>query len=1639
MATLVFRVSAQYDEVIKLRNEISKLEAQLKKMDVNKSPAAAKALETQLASTRQQMMGLVTEAAKAGAVMEKDFKSKIYTASQSVNDFTQKIIDQKRVVKDVEYDVKRLGEAYKIALKRNPIGAAGLLSEYQSAKKALDEEKSVLFGLTQQQAEARLSVKRLKDEYSAFKEEAGEATEANEGMSLSLTKVLGIIGGVTALKGFVSELINVRGQFQQLEIAFSTMLKSKEKADKLMGELVDIAAKTPFDLQGIASSAKQMLAYGSSAENVGDELVMLGNVAAGVGSQLGDLAYLYGTLRTQGRAYAVDIRQFAGRGIPIYEELAKVLGVTKDKVSELVKEGKVGFKEVEQAFKNMTSESGIYYNLMEEQSKSLTGQLSNLGDAWDSMLNEIGKNTQGIASSGISALKGLIENYETVGKVLLGLIATYGTYKTATLALWVIEQARARTLLTGIASTKALTAAQAALNVVMKANPYVLVATTLAGVVSAMWAFHDSATESEKAQDRLNKKQEEAGKIAEEHKVKIDKLIDSSRDLSLSDLQRGQSLADLRKEYPKIFAQYDIESIKLADILKLKQQIAEEDARRAGEKKEQDFVNLESEIAQYENMLKSLSGQQGVDGYVEKLKELRAERDILLKERGKGISEQFISSLKEIDISEFDRYISELEKRIKGKGEDGKVKMRLPIDVKGSLSDEALFEVKDIKTLIDTAKSTRQSRIEAPQKQTTYQDDLAKAKLDWETAKKGYQSLIKDQNATTEQVKKAREEMEAKEKAYKELGGTTEIKSTDKDKQKQEQEKLYDQLLQLRFKNQQDEINLMKEGAEKKRKQIELDYQKEYAEIQKLEKEWGGKNDGKLTQEQSIEISRRYTTIKESRDNSLFLVERERQEAEKKAFNLYLKEYGTFQEKKAAIATEYSNKIIAAQTQGERLSLQKEYLNELKDIDLKELKSKLDFNKIFSDIEKQSSESLINLRDKLNEYVINAGDKYSPDDLKELHDSLKAIDAELLERNPFEGLKQRVEAMQQAAQELEKAKDILERVQNGEQVVDTYRTVTDAQGNTKIEKTYLTVEKALKNYNKAKEKSEETSRDFIKAEEEAKKQVDNLASAFNDIGNTIGGTTGEILTLMGDITSFATTSIDGITRVTQTGAQAISAVEKASVILGIISAAIQILQKISELATDTAFKQYESYAAKIKEINQMTDAVNQYAIAVSEARAEENSWFGESGLRDLRDYKNIQDNVLDAYYAKANESQAEYQNKKHGGWITTPFNATMAYGSMLSPFEGWRDIWGYGNYDQGTTSAINNLRIETRAKSNGFLGTGIGGKDQKTEDLTTWAREQGLGELFDDKGLINKDLAQSIIENYGDKLQGQTQETLEALIELREQYDEYIQQLHEYVNSLYEPLVDNFVDAMWSWFDEGKSALDSFKEYASDTFRNIVSDMLRTIILDKVVGTYAEDIAQLYEGYSERNAPRTRFQKKRYRAKYGKSYEEGDFEKQLMEGVADRTQDLIENYKENIPFLEEMMNSISDILGDAGIDIGLGASKGQQSASSKGFTSMSQDTGEELNGRFTALQESGIRIELENQKQTTAITELKGSISALTVLYAEAYNIADETRTILANSYLELQQIRENTGEIIKPIKQIQVDIAEVKQNTSRL
>lgn len=242
---------------------------------------------------------------------------------------------------------------------------------------------------------------------------------------------LGVGLGVAGLKELGQEVINVRSQFQQLEIAFGTMLKSPERATKLMSELQTFAAQTPFGMESAATGAKQLIAYGSAADDVISELTMLGDVAAGTGQQIGDLVYLYGTLRMQGRAYQMDINQFAGRGIPIYKELANVLQINESQVRSFVEAGKVGFKEVEQAFKNMTSNGGMYGGLMSDLSKSWTGQIEELKDNVSVIFNEIGKASDGAFTTTMKGINLLVANYEKVGEVLVSLIATYGAYKAA--------------------------------------------------------------------------------------------------------------------------------------------------------------------------------------------------------------------------------------------------------------------------------------------------------------------------------------------------------------------------------------------------------------------------------------------------------------------------------------------------------------------------------------------------------------------------------------------------------------------------------------------------------------------------------------------------------------------------------------------------------------------------------------------------------------------------------------------------------------------------------------------------------------------------------------------------------------------------------------------------------------------------------------------------------------------------------------------------------------------------------------------------------------------------------------------------------------------------------------------------------
>lgn len=234
------------------------------------------------------------------------------------------------------------------------------------------------------------------------------------------------------MNNLVSSIVSVRGQFQQLEIAFGTMLGSEEKATALMQQMVNTAAKTPFDLMGVAEGAKQLLAYGVSAEKVNDTLVRLGNIASGLSIPLNDIVYLYGTTMVQGRLYAQDVRQFTGRGIPLVKELAEKYHTTAEGINEMVSAGKIGFPDVEEVLNKMTNAGGQFYQLMEKQSSSLTGQIANLQDAWDSALNSLGEKSEGALSAGIQSATYLVEHMDDVLRILKSVAIAYGSVKAAT-------------------------------------------------------------------------------------------------------------------------------------------------------------------------------------------------------------------------------------------------------------------------------------------------------------------------------------------------------------------------------------------------------------------------------------------------------------------------------------------------------------------------------------------------------------------------------------------------------------------------------------------------------------------------------------------------------------------------------------------------------------------------------------------------------------------------------------------------------------------------------------------------------------------------------------------------------------------------------------------------------------------------------------------------------------------------------------------------------------------------------------------------------------------------------------------------------------------------------------------------------
>lgn len=1529
MATLYFKVSSDWEQVVKLRQECERLEAQLKKMDVNKSPAAAKALETQLASTRQQMMGLVTEAAKAGAVMENDLKKKLNSASKASDELTEEIIKQRKIIRDTQDDVRRLSDEYSKMGKYSPNSKAKL-AELNRAKAALNEQRYSLGELQDQQARNRLEVRKLTREYKDFSSGTNNADEIVKSLTDSLKRTAAEIGGLVAIKKFGSDVIEATGKMQQLQVALSTILQDKTKADQLIAEIVQFAAKTPFNLDDVAEGAKQLLAYGSSADKVIEELSMLGDVASGLQIPIGQLIYLYGTLRTQGRAMTVDIRQFAGRGIPIYEELAKVLGVSKDQVGELVKEGKVGFKEVEQAFKNMTSEGGKFANLMENSAGTWPQRLSNIEDTLFQKMNEFGNKYKEVFEFGIGTAEDLVESLDDVIAVMGGLIAAYGTYKAALIAAAVAQKA------VGFVESIRLigmyrkelglaTAAQQAFNLASKSNVYVTLLAALVGIGTAIYMFTKRTNEATAAQETLNSVNKKADEEFSKQAATVDRLSGILKSETSSIDQKKKALSDLQTIIPSYNASLNeegrlinnnTEAIK-SYLTQLEKQIrmkaAQEELeelyrkKRTQEKQQKVATENYNEAKSLYNSSVTMTGSalqnRGVNTGVAVFSQNSAVNNQLKDSTNKAKKE--LDSVNK-ELGETVSAITELEKEIE----------------KSSLSDNKESPQSSISKEVENATI----RIKTLKQEIA---DLRSGKLQAEAGK------------TVESAIKAKEkELQSTEKTLETLTGIS-YKSENK-KVVDSQQNLSDELLQLIRTNQQNEINLMEEGSEKKRRQIELDYQREIDEIRKQRKKWEDAQGGKLTSEQREVLGSRASNAMQSREKGLAEITKAENQAAIEANERYLKSYGTFMQKRDAIIAEYTRKISEAATQGDKDILQKEMDKALSSLDLEKLKQGINWELIFGDLDKVSKESLNKVKQQLRDFKNSEEYKnMAVDQKKVIDEALSNIQSTLIDKG---GL---LADLPEQLSELAKAQEELSQAQ--EEYNEAMRSGTDEQKET-----------ATKKLNDAQKRQQNAQVNVQKSTDKTTSNLVTLSNVITQLGSNSEISLSQVGDLAGNIVDiFAEESekLGGIIGAAFSLLDAIGTQGLDGFVSNIFSSVFKSVGGIWDTLTFGGFSKLFGIGGNEKEvqdtINRLTDRNEKLQSAI------------ESLTEEMKSSKGSEKSV--AEYNKAIKYQEEY-NKN----VLAKAEANAGYHSS-------HHSWAY--YMGWSESDIQWIRENVMAE---FTGT---------DSLWQMSPEQ-MDLLRHNVDLWQK-MADSGKGGYGN-----------SVVDALGEYADLAGNLEELKEGLFEQLTGISFDSMYDSFIDTLMDMDASAEDFAD---NLSEYFMRAMLSDKIGNMYSQKLENWWN-------------------RFGESMKDGN--------LSESERNSLQN--EYMGYVNEALKLRDELAAATGYD--KAGSSSQQSASSRGFgTEMTHEDAGELSGRFTAVYESNLRIETAEQQQTIAITELRGSIGSLTSQATGLYNIADETRTILANSYLELQQIRENTGEIVKPIKQMQADIAEVKRNTSRL
>lgn len=1528
MAVLSFKVQADYEKVVRLREEIAKLETQLKGVGKNTPDSEIKELERKLSDAKREFMALATEAAKAGSAMDKKFKADIRSASKEVDAFTAKIIEQKAVVKNVEFDVKRLGEAYsKALLGKNTGRATELKADLDAARRVLDEEKAALFGLTQEKAKASLETKKLKDEYAAFKEEAGEAVKANEGFHLSLGKVAGLIGGATALKQLASQIVSVRGQFQDMETAIETLV-GKDMAGKLMPQIKEMAKISPLTMTDIVGAEKMMLGFNIEAEKTIDYLKAISDVSMGNSQKFNSLTLAFSQMSAAGRLMGQDLNQMINAGFNPLQVISEKTGKSIAQLKEEMSKGAVSAQMVQQAFLDATSAGGKFYNMSENASKTINGQISMMQDAMDAVFNEIGTKTEGVIIKGIQTATSLIQNYEKIGKVLVGLVATYGAYRTAVL---LSTAATSKHTIAEIALTNVRIAArkaQQALNAAMMTNPYVALATVVAGLAASMWALRDNTTAAEKAQKNYDAMKEQAAQKEKEHADAIQGLIDKVRDETQAESERVLALMALKNEYPNIFAQYDIEKLKLADILQLQKQINEENAKRKKTANEGSLAQYDKDIAKAEEDIRNAPnmGAGSLARLAEaqkRLEALKASRDALLNDMKQTSIAEFTGSLASKSLEELQEYQKNLEAntfKLDGEAVDSSTRDALQKFIK-----EAIEKMNKATAL-------------------TYSDEYKAAKKEWNEAKKALESIEKDKDKyTTKQYEAAKARKETAEKNFKKLGGDPKGKAeTDTVKAYNEQLAQQERVRQaqersdrerartakdMEFMVEQARISAMQEGAEKKRAQRELDNRKELEDLERqkqdyidktveaekaifdAQEEQKAKNNSKYKRQTfDAEAAKAKVDTKAYDAAIAFTVEKQKSQQDEVLKDL-LERYKSYEDKKQEIIISYLNEsdelqAMYEETGDERYQRSlderhKAYVKALNDLE-KEMNT-ADYKLIFGDPSRMTGETIEKALDAARKKLAELDKEADPETFQALSEAIERLE-NARDNNPFQGWDTSVMGLIQK----------LHQIRNIRKDIAKY----EKEGN--------------------KEASEASEAELKRAKKDLTKAlIGTGVSQFGDALSLAASSMRQVAEASGDI------ELERLAKTLETTGSIVSSVASGAAsggwvgaIVGGLSSAFNAITSAvteSKVAVAELKKAYEDYGEEISRMARQIDSEDYETI------------FGTRITQKLADAARNANKAREDYEAAMAK---EYGNKQSG---------------------------------RGYTSGLENMKTSVPAERGGGYAS----------------LREAFPEIFeyekDERGLLRVaglklEEAKVLLETYkGTEAEASAwYESLKAAVEALEDYEANMKEIDSYLSSMFSSLGDELADAIM----KGDDALEVLKENAGDIFASIAKQLVAELIIsDEFIKKYKE----------------------RWRSAIVTSDYQDD-----ADVIKEMTDELVANIEGAKDFYEQIKKAAEE----RGIDMSFSGSESQQEASRKGYETLSEDTGNELVGRALAQYESNLRIE-------EAARSTKETVDLMAANQVHIRDIAAESRALIADSYLELQQIRENTGAIIRPIKNL--------------